>query len=352
MKRIKITILFVYMTVNVFSQVNTDGVVISKDSTAVPHPSAILDVKSDYGYKENELELADNTVRGVRLPQLTITKSSDNVSYSAVQAFLKANLSPTNFTVPEGLTFYKKNEFAGVYFYKNETATSNGGTWHKLRTDKNKKVDLPDGSIIMYMGQIDGYFDVETGAGILGTPAEGWYICNGLNGTPPLMGKFIKAGTNNTNVANSGGTNAQQIKEENIEAHTHTPKSQTLTTPHPTHSDIVLQLHYEKIISKRGSKSSGGSTVDRREIDNGDDVIQYTTESNYAVEGTTGGVINGSDKAPEYTFPASNAWMEKSMYTNHKNNGGEPIDTDPNLENRPPYTVVIYIMKNKAKKNF
>ena len=63
---------------------------------------------------------------------------------------------------------------------------------------------LPKGCIIMYNGT---------------TIPGGWAICDGTNGTPNLIGKFIKA----SNVAGeTGGSNQIQLAEENLPQHSHT----------------------------------------------------------------------------------------------------------------------------------
>ena len=63
---------------------------------------------------------------------------------------------------------------------------------------------LPKGCIIMYNGT---------------TIPDGWAICDGTNGTPNLIGKFIKA----SNVAGeTGGSNQIQLTEENLPQHSHT----------------------------------------------------------------------------------------------------------------------------------
>ena len=56
---------------------------------------------------------------------------------------------------------------------------------------------------------------------------EGWHICDGTEGTPNLIGKFIKADSSS---GNEGGSSEIQILEENMPVHTHTFSEGTITT--------------------------------------------------------------------------------------------------------------------------
>lgn len=58
---------------------------------------------------------------------------------------------------------------------------------------------VPKGSILPYFGTMAN-FDA-TGLGLVGTPSEGWAVCNGLNGTVDMRG-FVPLGA--TNVPSSG----------------------------------------------------------------------------------------------------------------------------------------------------
>jgi len=63
---------------------------------------------------------------------------------------------------------------------------------------------------------------------------EGWVICDGNNGTPNLVGKFIKAVSKSSDVGENStdlsSENKLIIKEENLPAHNH---------PHASHSHSV-----------------------------------------------------------------------------------------------------------------
>lgn len=87
---------------------------------------------------------------------------------------------------------------------------------------------LPAGSIIMFNGESD--------------IPDGWAICDGNNGTPNLIGKFIKADTTS---GTEGGQSSIQLSVENLPSHTHTiSPSQINTSTDGLHSHTYTQLQY------------------------------------------------------------------------------------------------------------
>lgn len=64
---------------------------------------------------------------------------------------------------------------------------------------------IPKGTIIMFNG-------------LSSEIPDGWHICDGTDGTPDLINKFIKAGQYS---GNTGGSSEIQLTEDNIPAHTH-----------------------------------------------------------------------------------------------------------------------------------
>ena len=71
---------------------------------------------------------------------------------------------------------------------------------------------------------------------------EGWAICDGNNGTPNLIGKFIKASDIS---GNEGGQSSIQLSTENLPSHTHTfTTSQINTSTNGEHTHTYTQLKY------------------------------------------------------------------------------------------------------------
>lgn len=73
---------------------------------------------------------------------------------------------------------------------------------------------FPKGTILMFGGSIS---DIP----------EGWSICDGSNGTPNLIDKFIKS---STTAGDTGGDNEVTLTIDNLPPHTHTVESGTVNT--------------------------------------------------------------------------------------------------------------------------
>lgn len=73
---------------------------------------------------------------------------------------------------------------------------------------------FPKGTILMFGGSAS---DIP----------EGWSICDGSNGTPNLIDKFIKS---STTAGDTGGDNEVTLTIDNLPPHTHTVESRTVNT--------------------------------------------------------------------------------------------------------------------------
>ena len=86
---------------------------------------------------------------------------------------------------------------------------------------------IPIGIIVMWSGSVSN------------VPA-GWVLCNGTNGAPNLMDRFI-VGAGSTYVTGGagngmGGSNTVTLSVGNLPSHTHTVPDHTHTVPNHTHS--------------------------------------------------------------------------------------------------------------------
>lgn len=150
---------------------------------------------------------------------------------------------------------------------------------------------LPVGSIIMFNG-------------LSSEIPDGWHICDGTEGTPNLIGKFIKASNMS---GKTGGQSNIQILEENMPEHTHTF----------TNNEIVTSsagAHTHTINGKYG-KSSSANDVNYLEIGPTTDLI-----------------ITSQSGAHTHTIDMSNVQLSPQ-------GGGKPIQFEP------LYYSLIYIMK-------
>lgn len=71
---------------------------------------------------------------------------------------------------------------------------------------------------------------------------EGWAICDGTNGTPNLIGRFIKSETQS---GQTGGANEVTLTIDNLPSHTHTVQTGSLTTSTNMHRHSISRGSYE-----------------------------------------------------------------------------------------------------------
>lgn len=115
---------------------------------------------------------------------------------------------------------------------------------------------IPKGSIIMFNG-------------LSSEIPKGWHICDGTDGTPNLIGKFIKA--SNTS-GETGGQSSIQILEENMPKHTHTFVGNKVTT-----SESGAHTH-----TIRGKYGKSDNANDRNCLETGSETDLITTSQSGA----------------------------------------------------------------------
>ena len=161
---------------------------------------------------------------------------------------------------------------------------------------------MPSGSIVMWNG---------TSANV----PSGWYLCNGANGTPDLVGKFIKGSTTSGATGGSGTTSSNG-------AHSHTTGDHALTVGE-------MPSHRHSLASHTSTNSGGESHG-----------LGYSRSD----RGVAGGVASGSvvwrDTDSAGHVLVSNTGSSSSH--NHGNTGSSGGHTHT-IE--PVHYTLCYIMK-------
>ncbi|TGE36896.1 hypothetical protein E4K67_17510 [Desulfosporosinus fructosivorans] len=147
---------------------------------------------------------------------------------------------------------------------------------------------IPSGAIVMWSGSIASI-------------PSGWAICNGANGTPNLVNRFIVGAGSTYNMGSTGGTSTNDI------SHTHTASGSSGYAGSHSHS----------------YSSATGSPSDTHGGDAGAQDYFASTSHTHSVSGTT-----NSDGSHNHSVSVT------------VNSGG--VTT---LENRPLYYALAYIMK-------
>ncbi len=90
-----------------------------------------------------------------------------------------------------------------------ETASFLGLDIETATVDKALRTALPKGCIVMWSGAVAKI-------------PTGWALCDGQNGTPDLLGRFVVAAGGTYSVGQTGGADSVVLSEAQMPSHTHT----------------------------------------------------------------------------------------------------------------------------------
>lgn len=114
----------------------------------------------------------------------------------------------------EGLGVFAENMVFKQAQYKSDYFLDDVDNSSKLASTEWVNKLLPKGTIVMFNG-------------LVADIPKNWAICDGSNGTPNLIDKFIKAGTS---AGQTGGDNEITLTVDNLPSHTHIVQSGSITT--------------------------------------------------------------------------------------------------------------------------
>lgn len=185
------------------------------------------------------------------------------------------------------------------------------------------KFIIPSGTIVMYNGKSD--------------IPEGWVVCDGNNGTPNLVGKFIKAVSNPDDIGDNStdlnSSNELIIKEENLPAHNHphSPHAHNVTLSENTENSEDLDMSSTNTFAYNLSKTSVVSSI------TGVEGLDINTEDVYNNASYKEVISSGASHSHNISINSSTS-SETSIESNKiwKNN---PIKVEPHSYS------LIFIMK-------
>lgn len=176
---------------------------------------------------------------------------------------------------------------------------------------------MPSGGIIMWSGTVANV-------------PSGWYLCDGTNGTPNLVDRFIVGSASDSgqthDIGDTGGANDRLLTSANIPSHTHSFSATTASNGSHTHTysgttstkSLTGTLTagkprgYSGIVTLSAGDQAGGgdgsqSSANKYNIDaSHNHTFSGTTSSDgshtHTVSGTTGSTGSGSafDNRPAY----------------------------------------------------
>lgn len=185
---------------------------------------------------------------------------------------------------------------------------------------------FPVGTIIMYNGQSE--------------IPPGWKICDGSNGTPNLVDRFVKGGTgvqqnDPDGVVQENGWYKYQIQENNLPYHSHPQQAHTHGIP-----TMYGYTGYSGSLTVYGSALTGSSGESAITSVSGEGV---SSSSGYSGDSTYGGTVtsSGGDHSHDVTINGGQTY-EATSYDDAKNWPNDKITIEP------PSFSLIFIMKTET----
>lgn len=292
----------------------------------------ILDELEMIGFKQNILNktTSSHSKNLVELKNFIYQLMANNFSEIEIQINknklitndLLNQLSPFNDSLNENKLIIaslenKFNESSQTIFNLEQNLSKLDGLERKISKIPNRTI-----SILSLNESIEKYFD-EKGKGI--NEYTGWYICNGLHGTPNLQGRFLvgldELSSDFDYIGKTGGMSHVRLNISQMPSHTHEDQG------HAHKIDLNTSKDGEHSHSYRDYYPSSKSSVSSSVVSRKENYFYHDIGDHFRATSDAGQhahTINGASS------------KEKAMLI--------PAGGDLEHENKPPYYVVIYIM--------
>jgi hypothetical protein len=190
---------------------------------------------------------------------------------------------------------------------------------------------VPQGVIVMWSGQTTAI-------------PTGWALCDGSNGTPNLIDKFIM-GASSSNETTTGGSNSRTLSTANLPSHTHSFSGTTNTTGNHNHSGSTNTAGNHHHLMVTGSMSNQRAQY------------SITTNTGNYLAGAGGNgyelyYLNGHTSAPTGGKTSTAGNHSHSLSINNNGNHSHTVSgttggsgSGTAFDNKPAYMALAYIMK-------
>jgi len=223
-----------------------------------------------------------------------------------------------------------------------------------VQLDGTGKLPAIDGS------QLTGVVSIPSGlislwSGTVATIPSGWALCDGLNGTPDLTGRFVvhaDADASGTyNVGATGGANTVSLTSSELPQHSHSFSGSTSNNGNHNHNTNNTGGHNHNV-SNAGSHSHNyyrastfqngqtNNTASNRYLSNTQHANQYI-EAQVVNTGSGGNHNHNTGNSGSHSHNISNTGAHSHNFSGNTGNVG----SGSAHENRPPYYALAYIMK-------
>lgn len=215
-----------------------------------------------------------------------------------------------------------------------------GGAW----------IRLPKGTDGYVLTLVTGLPDWAAGGGGAGIPAgligiwhglisaipSGWVLCDGNNGTPNLLDKFVKSVPTATNPGATGGVASVTLDATQIPSHQHSISEQAAHQ-----HTIPTESAHTHTISSDGSHSH---TIDKSwDLEEGNEPITGVTHTGTMNTSSAGAHTHGGATGSGGSHNHGGNVDAANAHSHGGNTG--LIGGGLSHENRPPYYEVAFIMK-------
>lgn len=285
-----------------------NGIVVNNDNVAVKPANGITVDSNGVSVKPNNGINVDTNGVSVKVKDKTL-----NVESTGISVRLGWGIK-----IGDGLDVKASN---GINVDSNGVSVKagNGITVNSSGVNIDPNKVLPRGMIMMFSGS---------------SIPVGWALCDGNNGTPNLIDRFILGGklsdiNGKSNDKASGSINAKEFRISTTNKKlTITIKGTELSLSQiPEHKHIGGMAYYDGTGSRYGDIRE---TKESKQIDNNPSKLDFMS----ATLGGKRNLFSGNDVGPHY------------LYTSSTGNGGEHTHAvDANANITPPYYILAFIMK-------
>lgn len=187
---------------------------------------------------------------------------------------------------------------------------------------------IPFGVITMWSGAVNAI-------------PGGWALCDGSNGTPNLLDRFIVGAGGDYEVGDTGGAANVTLTEAQIPAHSHSGSTESAGSHSHSGSASSAGAHTHNIQEHNGTTPSGtssgtqgiNSSGNQRKNKSWRNIRTSTSES------AATAIRAGSTGAHTHSLSINSGGAHTHSVSVSNTGGGE------SHENRPPYYALAYIMK-------